>query len=201
MSNGPSSGRNTAFTALTGGLMATGGPIVLVVTAALVLTSLLAPSSSSPAPKPEEAKKDGADDKTPPSGGGGGGQETDVTAALLPLWQHLGVDATRPEDKGQGPAKENAGGRTNGPTYKRISDPTLQRAIADLNVQVMIATLPDPVETGSKYEFDMGLEAIHKAIESEGYLIDRYSNPWGNPGSKPGESRARTTVTGSNRLA
>ena len=212
MSNdGQTSGRSAAFTALSGGWLATGGPMVMVVMAAtLVFSTLLSPPSSSPASKPEDTKKDGSADPSSPSiDGGAANRDAEVTASLRPLWAHLGIDPIdrRTDQSGkpvaQGPktaGRPDGGDRSDLP-LKTLGDKEFQKEIARLDVQVLIATLPDPVETGSKYEFDMGLEAIQKAIESEGYLIDHFSNPWGNPGSKPGESGAARRPSDDNRLA
>lgn len=45
-------------------------------------------------------------------------------------------------------------------------------------VTTMIATLADPKDSRLGYDFDMALEAIQRAIESEGYSLDRFRFPW-----------------------
>ena len=172
--DGQPSGRNAALTALSGGLLATGGPMMLVVAAAVAFSSLVSSPPSAPTRPTEESKKEATEDTAlPPSDAVAPFDDADVTLTLQPLWAHLG------------PALNDSG---KSQPVKTLSDAELEKELARLDVQVVVATLPDPVETGSKYEFDMGLEAIQKAIESEGYLIDRFSNPWGSSGSKPGES-------------
>ena len=43
---------------------------------------------------------------------------------------------------------------------------------------VAIATLPDPLESGLRYQYDRGLEAIIGGIEARGYQRDRFFLPW-----------------------
>jgi hypothetical protein len=45
-------------------------------------------------------------------------------------------------------------------------------------MRVLIATVPDPVQTNMQLDFDRTIEGIQLAAESVGYVIDRYWLPW-----------------------
>ena len=45
-------------------------------------------------------------------------------------------------------------------------------------LDVVIATLPDPLDSHLDYEFDAELAAIRQAFEASGYVIDRFWLPW-----------------------
>src|SRR5262245_46348765 len=46
-------------------------------------------------------------------------------------------------------------------------------------IEHIIATIPDPKESRMDYLFDRNLDAIQRAVEATGYVLDRYSLPWG----------------------
>lgn len=46
------------------------------------------------------------------------------------------------------------------------------------SIDVVIATVPDPLDSHLDYEFDAELAAIRQAFELSGYLIDRFWLPW-----------------------
>jgi hypothetical protein len=52
------------------------------------------------------------------------------------------------------------------------------------SVDSVIATLPDPIETGLSVQLDDDIEAIQHAAEYEGYLLDRYKLPWPTPAER-----------------
>ena len=65
-------------------------------------------------------------------------------------------------------------------------------------VTTLIATISDPKDSRLGYDFDMATEAIQRAIESEGYTLDRFRFPWLDPArrsprdsSQPGGSTSR----------
>ncbi len=60
--------------------------------------------------------------------------------------------------------------------------------INKLKPEFLIVTLPDP--TFLPALFDANLESIHRALETDGYLLDRFWLPWPEPeeGSKEGEA-------------
>src|SRR5262249_6551064 len=45
-------------------------------------------------------------------------------------------------------------------------------------IDVVVATLPDPLDSHLDYEFDSELAAIRQAFETSGYVIDRFWLPW-----------------------
>ena len=52
------------------------------------------------------------------------------------------------------------------------------------SVDSIIATLPDPIETGLSVQLDDDIDAIQHAAEYEGYLLDRYKLPWPTPAER-----------------
>lgn len=52
------------------------------------------------------------------------------------------------------------------------------------SVDSVIATLPDPIETGLSVQLDDDIDAIQHAAEYEGYLLDRYKLPWPTPAER-----------------
>jgi hypothetical protein len=49
-------------------------------------------------------------------------------------------------------------------------------------ITTLIASISDPKDSRLGYDFDMATEAIQRAIESEGYTLDRFRFPWLDPG-------------------
>ena len=60
------------------------------------------------------------------------------------------------------------------------------------SIDAMIATVPDPVESGLGSDFDDTLESIQRAAEAVGFLPDRFNLPWQPPG--PGANAASIPV-------
>jgi hypothetical protein len=56
------------------------------------------------------------------------------------------------------------------------------QAVGNTNLkssECLIATLPDPVDAGNlNYTFDRYLDALQRAFEADGYVLDRYDLPW-----------------------
>ncbi len=52
------------------------------------------------------------------------------------------------------------------------------------SVDSIIATLPDPIETGLSVKLDDDIDAIQHAAEYEGYVLDRYKLPWPTPAER-----------------
>jgi hypothetical protein len=51
-------------------------------------------------------------------------------------------------------------------------------ALSDTALDVMVATVPDPVDSHEDWAYDADLEAIRRAHEQEGYAVDRMWLPW-----------------------
>src|SRR5260370_22220203 len=52
------------------------------------------------------------------------------------------------------------------------------------SVDSIIATLPDPIESGLSDKLDDQIDAIQRAAESQGYVLDRFKLPWPTPGER-----------------
>ena len=173
MSSSHSSSDRPGIGSLLGGSLVSGSPVMFVVMILTLTTILGVPSGPQPSPPPM-AKKNG-ETKTEASGVNGtaglANERThgDKIAALTPLWTYLGINGKELAERREG----------------RLDQiPAVMKKISRAELSVLIATLPDPLDTGSKFEFDMGLEAVQKAIESEGYILDRFENPWSTGSSK-----------------
>ena len=49
------------------------------------------------------------------------------------------------------------------------------------SVDSIIATLPDPIESGFSVKLDDDIDAIQRAALAEGYVLDRFKLPWPTP--------------------
>ena len=48
-------------------------------------------------------------------------------------------------------------------------------------VDSLIATVPDPVESGLGSVFDDYVDSIERAVSATGYVLDHFYNPWPSP--------------------
>src|SRR5271166_3510220 len=73
----------------------------------------------------------------------------------------------------------------------------LAAALGGYRVTTLIVSLPDPTDSRLGYDFDMATEAIQRAIESEGYTLDRFRLPWLDSGSpaRPGNTSQPPVTT------
>ncbi|WP_165226844.1 hypothetical protein [Aquisphaera insulae] len=69
----------------------------------------------------------------------------------------------------------------------------LVKELDGYQVTTLIATLSDPRDSRLGYDFDMATEAIQRAIESEGYSMDRFRYPWLDTGT-PAPAATVTTA-------
>lgn len=51
-------------------------------------------------------------------------------------------------------------------------------------LEFMVATLPDPKESRLNYLFDRNFDAIQRAVESAGFVVDRFDLPWQDQNGK-----------------
>src|SRR3984957_7939255 len=58
------------------------------------------------------------------------------------------------------------------------------------SVDSIIATLPDPIESGLSDKLDDQIDAIQRAAESQGYVLDRFKLPWPTPGERAAKGEA-----------
>jgi len=133
--------------------LGTGGPLVFVV-ALLALLRVYAPPQSEP-PKGETSKA--------PSGARSARPASDSEeGALKPLFDFL---------------------RINHQNHRVDISACLEQLLGDrdYSIEVLIATLPDPKRSRVASRFDTMLEAIQRAVESQGYVLDRSKLPWAEP--------------------
>jgi hypothetical protein len=53
-------------------------------------------------------------------------------------------------------------------------------------VHVIVASLPNPTVRSLTSDFDRGVEALQRAVQSQGYVVQRYDYPWGRDLGMPG---------------
>ncbi|MDR3632966.1 MAG: hypothetical protein P4L84_03965 [Isosphaeraceae bacterium] len=70
--------------------------------------------------------------------------------------------------------------------YHGRSARSIARDLRRLDVEFLIATAPDPIDSRFGYNFDSTLDAIEMAVESQGFVLDRYWLPWWPSGKQPG---------------
>jgi hypothetical protein len=73
---------------------------------------------------------------------------------------------------------------------------------SEYELQFLIADLPDPKDTRFNYLFDRNLDAIQRALETAGYVLDRFDLPWLERSAENGENKeAVPTGAASDRAA
>jgi hypothetical protein len=55
------------------------------------------------------------------------------------------------------------------------------------DLRAIVTTLPDPVLSRLGYRFDLALEAIERAVETQGFVLDRWWLPWDLGGARGGD--------------
>ena len=67
----------------------------------------------------------------------------------------------------------------------------LSTALRDTEVRCLVITLPDPIESVASGRFDEYLDVVQRAVELQGYVMDRSLLPWrrGSDGSNPPSDR------------
>jgi hypothetical protein len=143
--------------------------LALVLILATTVGVLNLPSGSRDESSTTETNKQ-AEAPRPSSGPAAKAGVADALEALEPLQRFLDLEST--------PATlEELAGRLSG--YR---------------VTTLIASLSDPKESRLGYDFDMALEAIQRAIESEGYTLDRSRFPWLEAATGPAPAGAAATA-------
>lgn len=64
------------------------------------------------------------------------------------------------------------------------------------SLDVLVATIPDPMDSHLDWGFDFDLEAIRRAHERVGYVLDRFWLPW----TEPRDTIARTVCRGRRQI-
>lgn len=142
-------------------------PSLLLIPLAAVLAFFLS-SAPNPSPPPDQTRSAPAgfvDSDSPPDRPATAGPTATGNAAAL-LYQHFGfaqqTDATKPD----------AAGKTT------VSCPSAGQSIGRYRLGFLVATLPDPKESRLNYLFDRNLDAIQRALETDGNVLDRFDLPW-----------------------
>ncbi len=166
----------------------TSGLIVgLAVVAAVVVA--LQPKTSSPpahpsAPKSEEGGKVAPAEAAAP--------QRVAEGPLKPVYDFLGPGVSPP--RGSGPATRKyvvaAAGtgvsveeQRPGGAEARLLDtwPSQPKILDNYRFRFLIASVPDPVDSGFAYMFDQVLEALQRALDADDFVIDRAWLPWQPP--------------------
>jgi hypothetical protein len=87
----------------------------------------------------------------------------DERDVLTPLRSYLGVTALPGDEQG------------------------LADALGGDELDVVIATIPDPDDSRFRYQFDMSVDAFQRGIESQGFILDHFRLPWINPETRKGK--------------
>lgn len=141
-------------------------PSLLLIPLAAVLAFFLSSASSlSPPPDQTPATAGVVDSAAAPDRPATAGPTAAGNAAAL-LYQYFGfaqqTDAT----------KADAAGKTT------VSCPSAGQSLGRYRLEFLVATLPDPKESRLNYLFDRNLDAIQRALETDGYVLDRFDLPW-----------------------
>jgi hypothetical protein len=161
----------------------------LAAVAALAVAFLPRPGSSPETAKPDKEKTTSLLEASPPS-------DAVVEGPLAPIHRFLPVDkAPRKTD----PAFDNSDWsldrrftfqapgvkllqllqekRTTG-SEERFYDWPRVPELSDCRFRFLIATVPDPTDSGFAYMFDQVLESLQRAVERGDYVFDRAWLPW-----------------------
>ncbi|QEH36179.1 hypothetical protein OJF2_47390 [Aquisphaera giovannonii] len=131
--------------------------LLLATTVSVFNLSSGKPAGSASGTQPAEAPAPAA----PPTAAAPAVDDADALESLDPLIRFLNLGSTPP-------------------TLEALGN-----ALDGYRVTTLIATLSDPKDSRLGYDFDMATEAIQRAIESEGYSLDRFRYPWLDPGPAP----------------
>lgn len=70
--------------------------------------------------------------------------------------------------------------------------------VAGWELETLLASVPDPVDSTSAYQFDSVIDAIQRGVETQNYVLDRYYYPWsGQKGKGDKPAPLDLTVRGS----
>ena len=69
----------------------------------------------------------------------------------------------------------------------------LRDQLSDTRVHCLVITLPDPIESVASSRFDEYLDVVQRAVELQGYVLDRSLLPWRRKAGSPGGPADRVT--------
>src|SRR5262245_9563963 len=101
------------------------------------------------------------------------------------LCDFFGLESDQDQNAGLNPQQKSEAENRRG-DYCRIKSALSSKASERLGyeeIEYLIATVPDPIDTRLDHLFDRALDAIRRAIGSADYLFDSYWLPWDR--SKP----------------
>ncbi len=101
--------------------------------------------------------------------------ESQGEAARL-LCEFLGAPAAGRE--GGESATSQTAGQTTGAKAACLLKPKLEAMKQELELDFLVATIPDPKESRLDHLFDGNLGGIQRALEAAGYVFDQYWLPW-----------------------
>ena len=102
------------------------------------------------------------------------------------------------------PAKEKKETTASGEILLRqflCADLTTQAGCLKVSdLRILIATVPDPMDSGLAHLFDRQLASIQRALERSGYVLDRFNLPWTDKPDNP-KTDADKLVKGGKEIA
>jgi hypothetical protein len=121
--------------------------------------------------------------KPAPAGHQADGASDQATQILRPLAVHLGL--------------ENDAKLTVQAVEQRIRERSQARSkpayTSDSGIRCLIVTVPDPIRTTNSHRFDETVDAVQRAVETQGYALDGYRIAWQDaapPAPAPAQSEA-----------
>ncbi len=109
--------------------------------------------------------------------------------ALVVLQKFYGYQSTVRSTCGDAKSQQAAGIRedldTDLSTLEKIGSSTR-------HIDCLVATIPHPVDSHFQITFDRYLDAMARAVETQGYALDSYSMPWSNVLQEQGGPMSRT---------
>jgi hypothetical protein len=125
-------------------------------------------TAPTPSPSPNGARKKRGDADRP-------AMSVAQSNAASIIHQFFGVDRETCERCGTAPCLE------------------IDKMTAQYRLEFLVATLPDPMESRLGYLFDRNLDAVQRAIESAGFVLDRFDLPWRDQNGASKESEGFKT--------
>jgi hypothetical protein len=119
-------------------------------------------------------------DGTGPSKGDAKGGQAATSEPSEPERKTAGDEAPATNEETGGPWLPPRDFQNTGPGSAKTKDLCLD--VHGWQTRYLIACLPDPQDSSSGYRFDSLIDAIQRAAETQGYVLDRYYYPWSHKG-------------------
>src|SRR5262245_28213021 len=102
------------------------------------------------------------------------------------------------------PAKEEKEAKASGEILLRqflCADLTTEGdCLEPSDLRILLATVPDPMDSGLAHLFDRQVASIQRALERSDYVLDRFNLPWSNKPDNP-KTDADKLVKGGKEIA